>query len=89
MGNVTVPCVGPITTAARKGVTVEPSKDLYVYDYKLPKEVIELADKELKRKEFCARYHLLGSNCEHFATLCETGMAFSMSVDGEDGYKVV
>ena len=67
---------------------------LYVYDYecivvrqhveqndgciKSPEEVIESATSELQRKEFCAGYDLLGRNCEHFATLCKTGLAFSM-----------
>lgn len=67
---------------------------LYVYDYncnvvrwhieehdgriKLPEEVVELAYNELRLNEFCAGYHLLGRNCEHFATFCKTGLAFSM-----------
>lgn len=45
---------------------------------KLPEDVIEFPSSELQRKEFCAGYNLLGSNCEHFATLCKTGWAFSM-----------
>lgn len=45
---------------------------------KLPEEVIEFANSDLQRKEFCSGYSLLGSNCEHFATLCKTGLAFSM-----------
>ncbi|KAH9699090.1 lrat domain-containing protein [Citrus sinensis] len=67
---------------------------LYVYDYecsivrqyviqyggciKSPEEVIEFATSKLQRKDFCAGYNLLVSNCEHFATLCKTGLAFSM-----------
>ena len=44
----------------------------------LPEEVIEFATSELQRKEFCSGYSLFGCNCEHFATLCKTGLALSM-----------
>lgn len=38
-----------------------------------PDEVIERARSRIGEKE----YHLIGKNCEHFATWCKTGKAFS------------
>ncbi|KAJ4703134.1 NC domain-containing-related-like protein [Melia azedarach] len=46
---------------------------------KPPSEVVTSAYNELERKDkFGANYHLIGRNCEHFATFCNTGVAFSI-----------
>lgn len=67
---------------------------LYVYDYKCstvsryveqhsssvksPHEVVDMAYGELYGNNIFGGYDLLDRNCEHFATYCKTGLAFSM-----------
>ncbi|KAL3856990.1 hypothetical protein ACJMK2_011694 [Sinanodonta woodiana] len=64
---------------------------VYQPDICLADEVVATTAKNLVTNPECwGPYHLIDNNCEHFATYCKTGKAFSLQVkDKKMGEKMV